>query len=217
MKLYYVVGSPNCRKVHAVVNHTGLKVDFEYMDFFTGELQKPAYRADNPNGMVPALVDGDLRLWESNAIMAYLADRAGVDELYPRDAKRRADVLRWLFWEVTHFNKAFGIISFETVAKPNFLNMPPNEPLVAVAKTDLARFAPILDAHMAGRKFVSGDSQTIVDYAMIHLEFFKEAIPFDWSPYSHLNAYFDRMRREPAWAATAPPSPDAIGRKPKAA
>jgi glutathione S-transferase len=134
MKLYYVVGSPNCRKVHAVVSRTGLKVDMEYMDFFTGELQAPAYHAVNPNGMVPALVDGDLKLWESNAIMAYLADAAGADALYPRDAKRRADVQRWLFWEVTHFNKALGILSFETVAKPNFMNLPPNEPLVAIAK-----------------------------------------------------------------------------------
>ncbi len=216
MKLYYVVGSPNCRKVHAVVNHTGLKVEFAYMDFFTGELLAPTYRADNPNGMVPALVDGDLRLWESNAIMAYLADTAGADGLYPREPQRRADVQRWLFWEVAHFNKAFGILSFETVAKPNFLNMPPNEPLVAVAKADLARFAPVLDAHMAGRTFVSGDGLTIADYAMIHLEFFKEAVPFDWSAYPNLNAYFDRMRRDRAWAMTAPPSPDAIGRKPKA-
>jgi glutathione S-transferase len=64
---------------------------------------------------------------------------------------------------------------------------------------------------------VSGDNLTIADYAMIHLEFFKAAVPFDWSPYPNLNAYFERVAQDRAWATTAPPSPDAIGRKPKAA
>ena len=69
MKLYYLVGSPNCRRVHAVMNHLGIKVDIEYLDFFTGELKKPDYLGLNPNGMVPTLRDGDFVLWESNAIM----------------------------------------------------------------------------------------------------------------------------------------------------
>ncbi len=60
MKLYYVVGSPNCRKVHAVINHLGVKVEFEYRDFFSGELSAPEYLGINPNGMVPALRDGEL-------------------------------------------------------------------------------------------------------------------------------------------------------------
>lgn len=62
MQLHYVVGSPNCRKVHAVINHLGLGVDFKYMDFFTGELKTTDYLAINPNGMVPVLEDGPLKL-----------------------------------------------------------------------------------------------------------------------------------------------------------
>jgi len=214
MKIYYVVGSPNCRKVHAVLNHTGLKADFEYLDFFSGDLQLPAYRAVNPNAMVPSLVDGDLTLWESNAIMQYLADKAGADDLLPRDAKRRADIVRWLAWELAHFNRAFGILSFETVAKPNFMKMAPNAPLVEWAQGQLNTFASVLDAHMAGRAYVSGDKLTLADYAMIHLELFKEAMPFDWAPYPNLNAYFDRMREVDHWAKTAPARPELMGRKP---
>lgn len=217
MKLYYVVGSPNCRKVHAVINHLGLKVDFEYLDFFTGELKTAPFRAVNPNGMVPALVDGPLKLWESNAIMQYLADGAGADALFPREAKRRADVQRWLAWELSHFNKALGVLSFEAVAKPNFMKLDPNAALVAWAQGELKTFAPVLDAHLAGRQFVSGATLTIADYALIHLEFFKEAVPFDWSPYTNVNAYFDRMRKVEHWAKTAPLRPDLIGRKPAAA
>ena len=217
MKLYYVVGSPNCRKVHAVVNHLGLEVDFEYLDFFTGELRADAFRAVNPNAMVPALVDGGFRLWESNAIIQYLADKAGADSLFPREAKARAEVQRWLAWELAHYNKAYGILSFEAVAKPNFMNMAPNAALVEWAKGELKTFATVLDAHMAGREHVAGDNLTIADYAVIHLEFFKEAVPFDWSPFPHLNAYYDRMRKVEHWAKTAPARPDLVGRKPKAA
>jgi glutathione S-transferase len=79
MKLYYVVGSPNCRNVHAVLNHLQLEVERVYFDFFAGDLRQPDYLALSPNGKVPTLVDGDLVLSESNAIMQYLADKAGAD------------------------------------------------------------------------------------------------------------------------------------------
>lgn len=214
MKLYYVVGSPNCRKVHAVINHLGLPVDMEYRDFFTGELQSPEYLGINPNGMVPALRDGDLTLWESNAIMQYLADGADDDSLLPRERRARADVMRWQAWELAHFNKAFGVLSFETVAKPNFMNTPPDEELVKWSQRELQRFAPVLDRALQGRKYLVGNDLTLADYSMIHLEGFKEAIPFDWSPYDNLNSYFSRIRAVPHWARTAPESPQAIGRRP---
>jgi glutathione S-transferase len=218
MKLYTVVGSPNSRKVEAVVNHLGLAVEKEYLDFFTGDLRQPAYLALNPNGMVPTLVDGDLALWETTAIMQYLADKAaaagGSDALFPRDPAKRAEVVRWQAWDLAHYNRAFGVLSFEAVAKPAFGLGPTNHALVEVMKQNLARFAPVLDAHMKGRGYVAGEGITLADYSLIHLEGFKEAVPFDWSPYPHLNAYYERMRKNEHWAKTAPPSREAVGRKP---
>ena len=216
MKLYTVVGSPNCRKVEAVINHLGLAVESEYLDFFAGDLKRPAYLALNPNGMVPTLVDGELTLWESTAIMQYLAERAGAEALYPREAKQRAEVVRWQAWEIAHYNRAFGVLAFETVAKPGFGLGPTNQPLVDAMKQNLARFAPVLDAHMNGRNYAAGEGITLADYSLIHLEGFKEAVPFDWSPYPHLNAYYERMRRNEHWAKTAPPSREATGRRPAA-
>lgn len=214
MKLYYVVGSPNCRKVHAVVNHLGLNVEFSYLDFFRGDLQMPEYRSVNPNGMVPTLCDGDLVLWESNAIMQYLAEGREDCSLYPNDRRLRAEVARWQSWELAHFNKAFGILSFETVAKPNFMKMQPDAGLVKWSQGELARFAPVLDAALRGRNYLVGDTLTLADYSMIHLEGFKDAVPFDWTPFDSLNAYFERVRTQPAWAKTAPSSPEAMGRLP---
>jgi glutathione S-transferase len=214
MKLYYVVGSPNCRKVHAVIDHLDLEVQFEYRDFFTGELRLPEYLDINPNAMVPTLVDGDLVLWESNAIIQYLADRGLESALFPRDPKRRADIARWQHWELAHFNKAFGVLAFEAVAKPNFLNAQPDAGLVRWSQGELARFAQVLNRALEGRDYLVGDSITLADYAVIHLEGFKSAVPFDWQPYENLNAYFSRMAAVPHWMCTAPSSPQAIGRRP---
>ncbi len=214
MKLYNVVGSPNCRKVLAVADHLGLKLDIEYLDFFAGDLMKPDYAALNPNRMVPSLRDGDFVLWESNAIMQYLADSAPDNSVYPKHPKTRADIVRWLCWELAHFNKAFGALAFESVAKPAFLKQEGDKDIIRLSQSNLARFAPILDTHMKGRQFLVGDEVTLADYAMIHNEGFQTAVPFDWKPYAHLNAYFERARELPHWSATAPASPAAIGRKP---
>jgi glutathione S-transferase len=217
MKLHLVVGSPNSRKVLAVANHLGIAVDVEHYDFFAGDLRSPEFTALNPNAMVPVLTDGAFKLWESNAIMQYLADKAGSDELFPRDPQQRADVVRWQCWELAHFNKAFGTLAFEAVAKSTFNLGPTDQALVETSRTSLQRFAPVLDGRLAGRAHLVGNRITIADYAMIHLEKFKEAAPFDWSPYPRLNEYFERMRKVDHWTRTAPSSPDAVGRKPKAA
>lgn len=214
MKLHAVVGSPNCRKVQAALNHLGLAIDIAYLDFFAGDLQSPAYLRINPNGFVPSLEDGGFVLWESNAIMQYLADGVAGQDLYPTDRRRRADVNRWLAWELAHFNKSFGVLAFEAVAKPAFLKQAPDPAKVAWSVAELARFAPVLDAALQGRDYLVGDAITLADYAVIHLEAFKDAVPFDWKPYANCNAYFDRMKAVPHWAGTAAPSPEAVGRRP---
>src|SRR5260370_19137630 len=118
MKLHTFVGSPNGRKVEALINHLGLDIEIEYHDFFAGDLRSPDFAALNPNAMVPTLIDGSFKLWESNAIMQYLADEAGSQALFPRDRQKRADITRWQFWESAHFNNSFTPLAFETVVKP---------------------------------------------------------------------------------------------------
>jgi len=214
MKLYVIVGSPNSRKALAVVHHTGIEVDIEYLDLFEGDTKKTAYTALNPNAMVPTLVDEDLKLWESNAIIQYLADKSGDGLLFPQDIAKRADIVRWQFWELAHFNQAFGTLAFEAVAKPSFMDTLGDEAVIGWAKGQLSKFASVLNNHMKGRSYVAGDTITLADYSMIHVEFFKEMIPFDWKPFPYLNDYFDRMRQSPHWVATAPENPNAIGRRP---
>jgi glutathione S-transferase len=216
MKLLTFVGSPNGRKVEAVIRHLGIDAEIAYLDFFGGDLRTPEYLAINPNGMAPTLVDGDFVLWESNAILQYLADRTGDAALFPRDPRTRADVARWQCWELAHFNKAFGTLAFEAVAKPKLGIGPTNEALVETAKVDLARFAPVLERHLEGREYLVGGGLTIADYSMIKLEPYQQAVPFDWAPYPRITSYLARGRALEHWAKTAA-SPAQIARKPKAA
>lgn len=214
MKLYNVVGSPNCRKVLAAAGHLGIALDIEYLDFFAGDLMRPGYAALNPNRMVPTLTDGDLVLWESNAIMQYLADSVPGNRLFPAERKTRADIVRWQCWELAHFNKAFGVLSFEAIAKPLFMKQEGDKEVIRIAQRDLARHAPALETHMKDRQFLLGDEVTLADYSMIHLEGFQAGVPFDWTPYPNLNAYFERGRALPHWHTTVPTDTVAVGRKP---
>ena len=204
MKLHTAPGSPSGRKVQAVILHLKLDVQVQNHDFAKGELRAPEYLALNPNGSVPSLVDGDFVLWESNAIMQYLADKAGDELLFPRDLRTRADVVRWQCWELTHFNKAFGTLAFETVAKARLNFGPPDPMRVEVAKADLARYAPVLDAHVAHREYLVGRSLTLADYSMLQLESYRTLVPFDFSGCRNLNAYFDHVSKADAWQRSAP-------------
>jgi glutathione S-transferase len=213
MKLKYVVGSPNCRKVHAVIDRLDLSVDFDYLDFFTGDLRSEGYNALNPNAMVPTLIDDGFTLWESNAINVYLASRQPTS-MYPDEPRVRADITRWLCWELAHYNRALGALSFETVAKPLFLTMQPDAAVVELSRRDLQRFLPVLERHLRGRRYMVGDDVTLADYAIGHLEGFKSMVPFDWAAYPSVNAFYARIADDPHWAATAPRDAQAVGRRP---
>jgi glutathione S-transferase len=93
MKLYTFPPSPNARKVAAVIAHLCTpEVENALVRLHKGEHRHPDYLAINPMGKVPALRDGDLLLWESNAICQYLADRAGDTPFFPDDPKIRANL-----------------------------------------------------------------------------------------------------------------------------
>ncbi|WP_310621239.1 glutathione S-transferase family protein [Flexibacterium corallicola] len=217
MKLYGVVGSPNTRKVCAVINHLGLSVDVNWVDFLAGDLKKRSFAALNPNEMVPVLEDGDFVLWESNAINTYLCEKAGDTKLYPTALRERALVNQWLSWEVAHYNNHLGVAAFEAAAKPRLNLGETDRHLVEVSLRKLARFAQVLETHLQGREFMVGNDWTLADYAVGHVEMFMEAVPFDWSAYPNIVSFYKRFRANSNWEKTAPASLEGLGRAPETA
>lgn len=217
MKVYFVNGSPNSRKVWAVSRHLGIELDIQWLDFTKGETRDPAFLRLNPNGMVPVLVDGEFVLWESNAINTYLACSVDGQTLFPDDPQTRADITRWLCWELAHYNKALGITAFQSVAKPAFGLGDPDRHLIDTFVEQFHRFAAVLERHLDGRHFLVGDDWTLADYAVGHVEVFIERVPIDLDAYPNISAFYQRLRDNPHWAATAPARPEETGRIPAAA
>ena len=119
MKLYAFPPSPNARKVAAVIAHLHLTdVEYVLVKLHKGEHRQRDFLAINPMGKVPVLCDGDLVLWESNAICQYLADRAGDTAFFPADPKIRASIARWLFWEAGTWSPVIDVFTHENVRKP---------------------------------------------------------------------------------------------------
>jgi glutathione S-transferase len=199
MILHTVPGSPNSRKVQAVISHLDLDVEIRPREIFKGELRSAEYLALNPNAKVPTLVDGDFKLWESTAIMQYLADEAGDNELFPRNSRTRADITRWQCWEGAHFNAALGTLTWETVVKAKRNLGPPDAALVDQARASLSRYAPVLNGYMDGRKFLVNDRLTLADYSVAALEPYLNLVPFDFTPHRHIHQYFDRIRQSEHW------------------
>ncbi|MGH8457277.1 MAG: glutathione S-transferase family protein, partial [Stenotrophobium sp.] len=153
MKLYLFPLSPRARKTMAVAHHLGLSYEMVALDGRKGDHKKPEYLKLNPNGRMPTLVDGDFVLWESNAIIQYLAGKKpGV--LMPQDERGRADVARWLYWDLAHWDSANAILLFENLVKSLLGGGGPDPAQVKLGEEKFHSAAAVLDGHLAGREWV---------------------------------------------------------------
>ena len=201
MKLYYFE-TLNPRKACAVARYLNSPVEFVRVDLGKGEHKKPEFLAINPNGKVPALVDGDRRLWEANAIMAHLA-RAADSDLWPRD-DRQIELTRWLSWNADHFTRHAGTLYFQHIIKPALLRAEPDPKAVEEAISFLRPFAQVLNDHLRGRKYLLGDTLTIADFAVgVTLPYAEKAkIPVDEFP--EIERWHARLNELPAWRQPFP-------------
>jgi glutathione S-transferase len=153
MKLYGFPASPNTWKVRALASYLKMPLEFEFVDLTKGAQYEPAYLALNPSGRTPTLVDGDFTLWESNAIMQYIAGKAPTP-LWPNDARSRAEITAWQCWELAHWGaQACGPLTFENLVK-KFVHLgAPDQAAVAKATEAFNREAKVLayDRRFHGR------------------------------------------------------------------
>ncbi len=197
MKLYYFE-TPNPRKPCAVAKYLGLPVELVRVDLANGENQTPEYLAINPNGKVPALVDGDINLWESHAIMAHLAVQAGSD-LWPSDSGQQIEVLRWLLWDVAHFSRHAGTLFFERVIKPNFGRGEPDQAAIEEATGFFKRFSGVLDSHLADNDYLVENRLTIADFGVASMLPNAEAAQFPLEGCDNRIRWHDRLNELEAW------------------
>jgi glutathione S-transferase len=204
VRYYYHPGSPNCRKCTALLDLLGVAADRQVVDLPRGEHLQPAFLAINPNGKVPALVDGDRAIWESNAIIIHLAEFAG-SGLWPAD-ERRLDILKWMFWEQAHLVHAAGVPFFQRVLKPVLGLGPADEQRVAEALASFRRLAGVLDGHLAERTFLVGDALTLADLAVASNFSYAELGGLPVGEFENVNRWLAELDQIPAWRHNAPPA-----------
>lgn len=203
MHLYYHPFSSNSRRVTMAADHLGIKLDLVEINL-VNQQDRRRLKEVNDNGKIPVLLDDGFVLWESCAIMQYLADSKPGQALYPHEPLARADVNRWMFWSCQHFAPAISAIVWENVWKKLVEGTDPDLAEVARGARGLASTAAVLNAHLAGRQWLVGDGVTLADYAVAAPLMYKERARLPLDEYPHLMAWFARVQDLPAWRNTTP-------------
>jgi len=198
MKLYHFP-SPNPQKVRFALLELGLECEIVPVDLTKGEQRRTEFLALNPYGRVPVLTDGDLTLWESHAILAYLGDKSG--KMWPTSAARRADALRWLFFLSAHLTPPAGELARNRIAV-KFFGGKPDEDAIARGEKALPDVLRIVDARLATSKWLLGNDFTLVDCAYGPILNITEKAGFNFSDFPKVRAYLDALRSRSAWKET---------------
>ncbi len=150
MKLYHFP-SPNPQKITFALHELGLECEIVPVDLSKGEQRKPEFLALNPVGRVPVLVDGDLTLWESPAILAHLGEKTG--RLWPTSAAGRADALRWLFFMSQHISPPATDLAFNRIAV-KLLGLPADEDAIRRGEKALPGVIGIVEGQLAKEAYL---------------------------------------------------------------
>jgi glutathione S-transferase len=199
VKIYWIKAQAP-RRVLALAKHLGIETEFEEVDLLAGGLKSAEYLQINPNGKAPTLVDGDLVVWESSAIMAHLAIKAGSDMWPIHDPVEQVEVLRWLSWNDCHWSRELGAFNFEHVVKAQFGFGAPDRVGLKPKVAGVTTLAKVLDGHLRGKNFVACGRLTIADFQLASMatDWRVSELPFESFP--NILRWLEGLERIPAWA-----------------
>jgi glutathione S-transferase len=196
MKIFGRISSSNVMKVLWAAKELGLEYERVDAGMTFGVVDTLEYRAMNPNGRVPTLIDGDLVLWESNAIVRYLAAKHSAGGFWPAEPGQRAVLDRWMDWQQTVQTPAmtpvfWGLIRTSEAERDHAA-------IAAGIKNSIAA-SGILNAHLADREWMGGDTISIADIPLgpnLHRFF---SLPFERPSLPNLEAYYFRLKTRPGF------------------
>jgi GST-like protein len=194
--LYYWP-TPNGWKVSIALEELGLPYAVKYVNIGRGEQFQPSFLAISPNNRMPAVVDhdpadgkGPLSVFESGAILLYLADKTG--RLIPKDLRGRSACLEWLFWQMAGLGPMLG-------QAHHFRGYAPEKIAYAIARytNEANRLYGVLDRRLAGREWLAGD-YSIADVACWPWVVPHERQGQSLDDFPNVKAWFERMKARPA-------------------
>jgi glutathione S-transferase len=192
MKLYEF-GPTRSIRVRWTLQELGVEFESIPINLLAGEHLQPKFLKINPAGKIPVLVDDDLVLTESVAIVLYVADKYSNKGLVPTELKERAQVNRWLLFAATELEQPLWRIARNTMLYPEDQRLPAD---VVLASQEFKAMAAVLEEHMQRRQFVVGDRVTVADFVAAYtLDWANEDRLLDDCP--QLLAYMERMYARP--------------------
>ncbi|HEY8586720.1 MAG TPA: glutathione S-transferase N-terminal domain-containing protein [Rhodanobacter sp.] len=200
----YSLATPNGVKVSIMLEETGLPYEVHRVDISKHESHTPEFLSLNPNGKIPAIIDpagpgGEpLALFESGAILLYLADKTG--QFIPADPAGRWHTIQWLFFQMASIGPMFGQVGFfHRFAGKEIEDKRPLMRYVAESK----RLLGVLDARLKGRKWIMGDDYSIADIATLGwvnnlITFYEARDLVQFGQFRHVAAWLERGLQRPA-------------------
>ena len=200
MKLYGHSWSNAARRVQMLCEELAIPYTYETVDLMDGKQYTPEYQKLNPNSKVPVIDDDGYVLWESQAIMRYLADKHKAHTWYPPDPKARAQVEQWLDWNQTRLGPEAGKIMFNT----HFAGDNRNELSIEDAKKWLLKILPVLNSALDARPYLCGEQITLADLAIATNLAYLETCQYDLATYPAAQRWYHAIKARPSFAKTAP-------------
>src|SRR5215831_12671169 len=200
MRLYLFPPSARVLGIVALKNHLALDCELKPIDLGRGDQLAPEYLALNHNRKMPTLKDGEFVLWESNAILFYMAAKRPETGLWPSDLRGQADVLRWLAWESAHWDaESLGMVAFEKASKAVLGLGAPDPAFIARGEQNFVRFAAVLDDHLKGRVWLVGERLTVADFSIGGLVPVVERLGLPLARFAEIGRWYDGLSALPGW------------------
>src|SRR5260370_27384678 len=200
MKLYAFLPSTRVLAIMALKDHLEIECEVQAIDLSKGDQRTPEYAALNPNLKMPMLEDDGLVLWESNAILFYLANTRPQSGLWPCEARAQADVLRGLAWQSAHWDaESCGMVAFEKASKAVLGLGAPDPAFIARGEQNFVRFAAVLDDHLKGRDWLIGERLTIADFSIAAFVPSAARLGLPLARFSEIGRWYEGLAALPAW------------------
>jgi glutathione S-transferase len=203
IKLHVFPLSPRAFKVLFAANHLGIDYEMEFVDLPRQAQKTPEYTALNPNQRMPVLEDDGFVLWESNAIVQYLASLRPQSGLLPADLKTRMTAVKWQFWESAHFDPACAIFMFERIVKPAFGGGEASQKELERGDGLMTRLCPVLDATLQKHRYVAGDALTVADISLGATLVSADQAKMPIEPYRGIQRWRTELAQLPGWIKAA--------------
>lgn len=200
LKIWGRAGSANVMKLLWCCAEIGIPYERVDIGGDFGGLDTPDYLAMNPNGRIPVIqdeVDGKtFTLWESNTILRYLCARHSAGRLYPDNLQQRADIERWMDWNICHILPGMQAMFFGLIRTP-----PEQRNLAAIenGRQQNELSWRLLDRHLAGRTYIRGDAFSMAEFGLGIMAYRWLSLPIERPTLSHLEAWQKRLADREAY------------------